>query len=193
MKLSLVTGPAKEPVTLPDVKLHLRVDGTDDDDLIAALIITAREHVESVTRRKLLTQTWDYSIPDWPSSDAFKLPWGNLTAVTSVKWKDTVGTETTLTATTHYLVETNGTECGRIVLPYGVSWPSGTLYPSNPITVRFVCGCASEETVPYPIKAAIKLFVTKLYESRGEDTIGQTVHEDTAVLMLLWPYRIWDF
>jgi uncharacterized phiE125 gp8 family phage protein len=195
MGWTLVTAPTKEPVTLPEAKLHLRVDGTDDDDLINALITTARVHVESITRRKLLTQTWDYTLSDWPCAAAFKLPFGNLQNVTSVKWKDEDGTETTLTPTTDYLVETNGSECGRIVLPYGGTWPSGTLYPSNAITVRYVCGWTTDENVPYPIKAAIKLLLTKLYESRGEDTVGagQTVHEDKTMLLLLQPYRLWDF
>lgn len=111
-----------------------------EDDLLNAIITSAREHVEDITRRALLTQTWDYSLPGWPTSNFIYLPYGNLQSVTSIKWKDTAAVESTLTVTTDYLVETNGDQCGRIVLPYGVTWPSGTLYPSNPITIRFICG-----------------------------------------------------
>src|SRR5512139_2523227 len=132
MRAVLVTSPTKEPVTLSQAKAHLRVDASDDDALIESLITVAREHVENITRRALFTQKWDYSLKGWPCSDAFKLPFGNLFSVTSVKWKDDDGTETTLTVTTDYLVETNGDQCGRIVLPYGDTWPTGTLYPSNP-------------------------------------------------------------
>lgn len=198
MKVTLVTAPVLDAVDLASAKLHLRVDGTDDDDAIAAMVGAAAAQVEAITRRKLLTQTWDYSLPCWPQGNAIKLPFGNLqyslpaTAVT-VTWKDEEGTVTTLVDGTDYLVETNGTECGRVVLPYAGTWPSGTLYPSNPITVRFVCGWDSPEDIPYPIIAAIKLLTAKLYESRGEDTVGQTVHEDTTALMLLQPYRLWDF
>jgi uncharacterized phiE125 gp8 family phage protein len=192
MKLLLVTAPTKEPIDLPEAKGHLRVDVSDDDEYITSLIVVAREHIEDITRRALLTQTWDYSLDGWPAYNCITLPHGNLVSVTSVKWKDTTGVEATLTLTTDYLVEPNGESCGRIVLPYGGLWPTGTLYPSNPITIRYVCGWTSPATVPNKIKAAILMTVAKLYESRGEDTVGQTVHEDKTVRNLLASERLWN-
>ena len=165
---------------------------TIEDDLLNAIITGAREHVEDITRRALITQTWDFSINDWPRANYIKLPLGNLQTVSSVKWKDEDGTETTLTVTTDYLVEQNGEQCGRVVLPYGVSWPSGTLYPSRPITIRYVCGWTTRALVPYKIKAALKLIAADLYEMRGEPVIGQSVIENKAVHRLLASARLWD-
>ncbi len=168
---------------------------TYEDDLLNADITGAREHVEDITRRALLTQTWDYFLDDWPSEDFIKLPFGNLQsfpATQSVKWKDEDGTETTLTVTTDYLWETNGDQCGRVVLPYEGNWPTGTLYPSNPITIRFVCGWTTAALVPYRIKAAIRLLCADLYESRGEPVLGQTVIENKTVDRLLASCRLWD-
>jgi len=34
--------------------------------------------------------------------------------------------------------------------------------------------------------------IAKLFESKGEDTIGQSVHEDKTVLALLQSRRLWD-
>ncbi len=99
---------------------------TAEDDLLSAIITASREHVEDITRRALLTQTWDYYLDEFPCSDFIRLPFGNLQSVTSVKYKDSDGTETTLTENTDYIVETNGEGCGRIVLPYGETWPSFT-------------------------------------------------------------------
>lgn len=193
MIVNLVTGPLVEPVDLESARIHLRVDAVTEDDVIDAMLTAAREHVESVTRRALLTQTWDYSLPGWPAGDAIKLPFGNLQSVTSVKWKDDDGTETTLTVTTDYLVETNGEACGRIVLPYGGSWPTGTLYPSNPITVRFVCGWTTPPLVPYRLKAAIKMVCADLYEMRGEPVVGNmAVVENKTTARLLAPFVLWD-
>jgi hypothetical protein len=88
-------------------------------------------------------------------------------------------------------VETNGEKYGKIVLPYGVPWPSGILYPSNPITIRFVCGWTTRELVPFQIKAAVKMFCADMYEMRGEPVLGQTVIENKTVDRLLSSCRLW--
>lgn len=187
-----VIAPVIEPVSLAEAKLHLRVDGTDDDGLIDALITAAREHVEEITRRALLTQTWDYTLSEWPGGDYINLPFGNLQSVTSIKWKDSDATETTLTETTDYIVEKNGDQCGRVVLPYGGSWPSGQLYPSNPITIRYVCGWTTAAAVPRLIRVAVLMMMADMYEWRGEALVGQAVIENKTVQRLLASSRLWD-
>ncbi len=58
MTAALLTGPALEPVSLADVKAHLRIDGDDEDALLTAAIVSARVHVEAATRRVLIEQAW---------------------------------------------------------------------------------------------------------------------------------------
>jgi uncharacterized phiE125 gp8 family phage protein len=187
-----VVRPILEPVSLAELKLHLRIDHSDEDELLNAVLLTARERVEDFTARALLTQTHDICLNDWPDGDFIELPYGNLQSVTSVKYKDCDGTETTLTVTTDYLVETNKENRGKIVLPYSVSWPSDTLYPSNPITVRFVCGWTKAADVPYSIKAAIKLLAADYYNMREIHTDRQ-IYENKAVYNLLYSYKLWSF
>jgi hypothetical protein len=159
--------------------------------LLNSIITAARENIEDITRRKLLTQTWKYYPANWPgrsgyrgtpsreynmeftqrdnlSSYYIKLPFGNLQSVTSIKWKDNAGTETTLTENTDYIVELNGEQCGKIVLPWGTVWPTGQLYPSNPITIKFVCGWASAALIPNKIKVAMKMIAAGMYENRED-------------------------
>jgi len=166
-----------------------------EDTLLTAIIQAAREHVEDITRRQLLTATWDYSIDGWPTANYIKLPGGNLQSVTSMKWKDTDGTETTLTAGTDYLVETNGDGIGRIVLPYSTSWPSGTLYPSNPITIRYIAGWTTAALIPAKIRAALLLICSDLYVNREGQLFGisgSSYQENKAVQRLLASSRLWD-
>lgn len=174
----------------------LKEAASSESDSINGIITTAREYVEDLTGRALLTQTWDYSLEGWPSSDRIKLPFGNLQSVTSVKYKDSDGTETTLTVTTDYIVGTNGDQCGYIFLPNGVSWPDSDLYPYNPITIRFVCGWTSAALVPFKIKAAIKLIAADLYQNREDKVISNTTYvsyaqNDTA-RRLLRQSTLWD-
>jgi len=172
----------------------LVVDATATDDaLLASILTAAREHVEDICRRYFLTQTRDYSLQAWPNSDRIKLPGGNLQTVSHVKWKDTAGIDTTLTLTTDYLVELNGDQCGFIVLPYGCSWPSGSLYPSNPITIRYVCGWTTSALVPYTIKAAILMICGDLYANRESQMVNNfSYHQNVTVKNLLASAKLWD-
>ncbi len=164
---------------------------TAEDTLLNDLITTARERVEEITRRALITQTWDYCLPRWPAGDCIELPFGNLQTVESITYKDTDGTISTLPAG-DYIIEPNGELIGRVVLAYGSSWPSDALYPANPITIRFTCGWASALEVPQRIKTAIKMICAELYAMRGEPVVGQTVTEDKSVPRLLASFRLWE-
>ena len=197
--LQLKTAPAVEPVSLSEMKNHLRVDSdiTIDDTLISSLIVAAREYVESFTSRALVTQTWYMHLNNFPAKDYIVLPFGNLQSVTSIKTKDKDGVETTLTAATQYLVDASDETAGRIVLPYSVSWLSlNNPYPFNPITIEFVCGYGLAVAVPESIKAAIKLLVGDMYENRESQVIGMgtiSIVENKTAVNLLTPYRIWSY
>src|SRR5437868_15108325 len=62
----LLSGPAVEPITLAQAKQFIRVEHNDDDDVIAALIAGSRIHVETQTRRALITQSWRLVRDVWP-------------------------------------------------------------------------------------------------------------------------------
>ena len=160
---------------------------TAEDADLADLIIDGRAYVEAVTRMALLTQTWDYYLQAWPTGNAIVLPFGNLQSVTSVSWKDTDGTETTLTVTTDYIIETNMSQCGRIVLPYGGTWPSGSLYQSNPIKIRFICGWTAAASVPKNIKRAVKFAAENSYYHGDRSVVLKPVIDS-----LLASWRLWD-
>ena len=64
--LTIATGPTVEPISTEEAKNHLRVDIEDDNAVIKSLILAARESVEVITRRALITQTWDYYLDEFP-------------------------------------------------------------------------------------------------------------------------------
>jgi len=176
---------------------------TAEDDLLLEKLQSAIEDAEDFTGRQLLTATYNGYLCYFPTKDYIELPFGNLQSVTSITYKDTDGTETTMIEGTDYLVETNvdavrgGDQVGRIVLPYGVSWPAVTLYPSNPITIEFVCGWKAADYVPSKIKQAIMLMVADRYADRGEPIIGTLVSAESrstrAVHNLLYAHKLWSF
>jgi uncharacterized phiE125 gp8 family phage protein len=166
-----------------------------EDDLLTNNIKTAREMMEAFTHRKLITQTWDYYPEDFPRHNYLKIPFGNLQTITHVKYTDSDGDQTTMTAGTDYIVETNGDQCGAIVLPYGISWPSFTKYPSNPIVIRFVCGWTTAALVPYDLKSAMKLIAADSYVNRESQLYGMsgaTYQQNKRLVDLYYSSILWD-
>lgn len=166
--LRRITEPTTEPLTLAEVKLHLRIDGSDEDTLLNSLIATARRWWEDVTGRTLFTTEYEYSLTAWPGTDRILLPRATpLQTLTSLVYYDTAGTATTWAAT-NYLSDTYRTP-GALVLTYGNSWPSTDLYPVEPIRVRYTAGMATSSpltTLPDGIKTALLLAIGDWYERR---------------------------
>jgi uncharacterized phiE125 gp8 family phage protein len=160
----LTVAPATEPVTTAEAKNHMRVDIDDDDTLIDGMIEAGRDYFEDTSRRALITQTWRQNLDAWPEGDEIELPRPPLQSVTSIIYKDEDGNETTLPSSA-YIVDTDS-EPGRIVLAHGESWPTGTLFPANPIQITFVAGYGDADDVPEKFKQAIKLLVAHWYEHR---------------------------
>lgn len=195
MALSLVTGPAVEPITIAEAKAQCQVDTPDDDALISALIQAAREYVESATHRPLITQTWDWkrdTFPYW--TDALVLPLPPVSSVTSVTYVATDGTSTTWSSSLYLTDLPTGpkAEPARITPVFGGYYPY-TRYQINAVTVRFVCGYGtSPQSVPESLRAAIKVLVAHWYGARQPVTFDArvTVSEIPMVIEpLIWPYK----
>jgi uncharacterized phiE125 gp8 family phage protein len=167
MALICVTQPVVEPVTLAEAKVHCRVDISEDDAYLAALITAARQYVEIIARPRLalLEQTWRYVADHWPDGDTLELRPYPLRSVTSVSYTDIDGVTATVPST-DYLVDTSS-EPGRLRLKRSASWPGATLAELNGLRVEFVAGYgATPGSVPVPLKQVILLLVGHWYETR---------------------------
>lgn len=167
---TLVTPPTEEPVTLAEIKDHLRVSGTAEDSLLTLYAQMAREAVEEECWRALMAQTWDLYLDAWPADGVIWLPRPPLQSVTHIKYTDEDGVQATFAAT-EYGVDT-ATEPGRVVLGPDADWPSVTLTNVNAIVVRFVAGYADASAVPAMAKAAILLQLGEIYANREAVIVG---------------------
>ena len=82
MTSTLIAGPGGEPLTLAEAKAWCRLDTTDEDALLTALIAAARLHVENLTGRALLEQSWRLTL-SCPKGRLVELPVIPVIAVTS--------------------------------------------------------------------------------------------------------------
>lgn len=191
MRMTLITPPAGEPLTLADAKLHLRVDGTHEDALISSMIRTARQKLDGrdgFLGRALMLQTWEMSLDAFPARE-IKIPLVPLNAIVSVIYIDRDGIEQTVDAQ-NYEADTSVDE-GWIVPVRGFHWPV-TMHTINAVRIRFIAGYGGAEDVPEPIRHAIRMHTAHLYDGRD---IGPAEHtKDTP---LGWeqhvaPYRMWS-
>jgi len=190
MHLTLATAPTTTPISLAEAKAQLRVDFTDDDTMISALIDAATAYFDArngVLGRALVTQTWDYGCDAFPGvyPYAIELPFPPLASVTSVKYLDGSGVEQTL-ASTEYTVET-AEFVGRARLAYGKTWPE-TLDEPNAVRVRYVCGYGAAAAVPAPLRQAMLMHVQKHYDTSLEPQ--QIAAIDNCINALSAPYRL---
>ena len=189
----IATAPAAEPVTLSEIKDHLRLEPDYDaeDMQLLSIALAARDYVEKITGKLLITQTWDMYLDWWPTGDAIEITKGPLQSVTHIKYTDNLAVQTTWSSA-EYSVDTDS-DPGRVVLGYDYSWPDFTLHPKNPIVIRFVAGYgASGSSVPPSILHAIKLLIGHFYENREHLVMGSniSIHElPMGVRSLLSCYR----
>jgi uncharacterized phiE125 gp8 family phage protein len=191
MRFRVVTPPASEPVTLAEAKAHLRLESTEDDTYVSALIQAARQHVEEVCWRGVVTQTREAVLEAFPHEDAVELPGGSLGAITSATYVDADGATQTLDADV-YEADTVSVP-GRLVLAYGKDWPS-TRCQWDAVRIRYTVGWAVAD-VPAPIKQAMLLLVAQLYENRVPEVVGgvSLARIAFAIDALLAPYRLARF
>lgn len=204
MSLKLTTEPTTEPLTLSEVKSFLRLDTSDDDPVVTAILTSARKTAELYTARSFITQTYDYWMDRWPMGrsnvfwDGVKeasasilsseqrfvvLPMPPLLTVVHVKTYDDSDAATTF-ASTNYIVDTDQIP-GRIILKNSSTWPMD-LRAAKAINIQYTAGFGSASSVPAAIKQAILMICAKLYETRGEDS-GEI---PSIAKQLLAPYRV---
>lgn len=191
--IHLVTGPTSEPVTLAEAKLYCRIDTDDDNTLVESLIESARHRLENLTRRQMMSATYELILDEFPSGDQIELPGSPLVSVTSVAYLDTNGASQTLTVDDEYVVDIKS-EPGRIFLPDGETWPS-TESRLNTVTITYTNGYASAALVPAPLKMWLLMAVSTMYDNRAEFVVGTITSPlpDSFLLGLIDKYMLPDF
>ena len=175
--LTRQTGPAVEPVTLSEAKAHLRVDGTDSDAEIAAMISAAREWCEQYLDRTLVHTQWVMRFDRFPvdGTQDIELPRPPMVASganTAVSLSYTLeGGATATYGTSSYRVDRHSTP-GAVKTNYAGTWPPH-LQDDNSISVTWWAGYgASGSDVPRAIRHAMLMLVAHWYENRSTVLVG---------------------
>jgi uncharacterized phiE125 gp8 family phage protein len=176
----LTLPPIAEPLTLAEVKSHLRITHSDDDTFISTLIIAARRMTEQRYDLCLMPQSWSIYFDRWPEDGIFSLPLYPVAAIADLKIYGDDDVAATIDPA-HYLLDV-ASKPSRLVLRRGRSFPPPGRRV-NGIEIKLNCGFAA---VPAPIKQALLTMIGDLYANRGD---GQTSEMPFSAHELLAPYR----
>ena len=158
-------------VSLSDLKTFMRVDGSDEDTLIAVLFTAARQMVEKYTNVSMSDTASNYTLTldEWPDDGVIRLSVGPVTAVASVKYYDSDDVQQTMVVDTDYYASLKR-KPGEIVM---VNTPNVKNKP-DAIEVIFTAGY-DEASVPETLVQAIQMITLNLYERRGDGQANNAI------------------
>ncbi|MBI3275797.1 MAG: phage head-tail connector protein, partial [Methylocystis sp.] len=166
----LLAGPLVEPVSLADAKAWLRLDTSDEDDLVAALIVSARMTLEAYTRRFFITQNWRIKLDAWPitlrerTPATLAIPFAPLQSVAAIRVYDAANAAQVLDQAT-YLAPA-APDRARVSF---VTQPPTPARLSDGIEIDVVVGYGAPATdTPEPLRRAILMLVAHWHENRGD-------------------------
>jgi uncharacterized phiE125 gp8 family phage protein len=191
MSLILITPPTAAPISVAELKAQCRVDSTDQDALLAGYIKAATDFVEEHTGQKLLTQTWAWSVNDfpWRCGGYIALPLAPVQSIVDITYLDPAGAPQVLSPGVYAF------RGDRITLAPGATWPS-VFYGLDVITITFVAGFGPDHNyVPEALRQAVMMMASYWFSQREAASIGPdqgpVSHVPFGVREILEPFKLW--
>lgn len=175
---------AAEPLSLEEVRAHLRLSDTDEDSLLAGLIRTARAHLERTTGLITISRPLRLIADQFPCRGVIRLTRGPVTAITAATVYDERGSAKTLDLSG---IGFERGPPGRVVFAQ-VPPPGRTV---NGFELDFTAGFgASGAEVPEPLRQAMLMHVATMYAYRGAVTPeDQPAALPNGYRLLVAPFR----
>ncbi|MEL7228633.1 MAG: head-tail connector protein [Pseudomonadota bacterium] len=185
MTTALLTEPAQEPVSLDEVKAHIRVSHDHEDTLIGELIRAARQHTEFASGQKLITQGWRQYENAIEPSRIIGLRLRPVQRVEALTVFNAEGQPRVLANTDYTLMNTRDGQC--VILESHL--PLADM--ANGLELDLIVGMGDFGIdVPPVLKRAILLLCAHWYEFRGAvSPSDQPVSMPSGFDALIAPYR----
>ena len=208
-RVSVEVPPAEFPITLAELKEHLRITDTDEDTYLSSLIEAATATVEQFLGRKLITQQLKVTMdcqcdnPWWsgtvvaPESALtgvpreYELPWLPVQMVDEVATYTEADNRLVFAATNYRVSSADPDLWARVVLREGAIWPTD-LRNVDSIETLYTVGYGTASEVPPSIKQGVLIVAAYMYENRGDcggGDAGQCAC-DTGISGILRQYRV---
>lgn len=157
-------APAIEPVSLAEVKAHLRIEHADEDGMIAIYLSAAVSFLDGwsgILGRCLINQTWRQDFAEF--EDRLRLPFVGATDV-AVSYRNLAEAAVPLNAS-DFVLKTDALGAYLDPAP-DTDWPAtGKTHPPVSVTATYGYG-ATAASVPADIRSAILVHVGQMYADR---------------------------
>jgi uncharacterized phiE125 gp8 family phage protein len=155
------SGGSVEPISVAELKIHLRLDSNDDDTALASLITTARLQIETALSLALINQNWTWTFDGWPRRASIELPISPVQSITDFTVAQREGPLTVPPSA--YILDGQGI-AARLITKTG--WPQPAVAALG-IEIKFVAGFGPlAADVPAPIRQAVLLLAAHWYGHR---------------------------
>jgi len=183
-----IAGPTVSPVSLEDVRLHLRIDHTDEDPVLQAYIDAATAYLDGpqgILGKSIVSQTWrqDYAAFTSP----LLLPLQPVQSVSEITYYDSANAVQTLAPATYALIA-NAYGGPQVVLATGQSWPPSYVR-DDAVSVTFLAGYGDPLLCPAPVRQAMLLLIGDWYARREMSGEAKLSELPIAFHMLIANYR----
>ncbi len=162
----ITVAPTTLPLTLNEVKEHLRVDKTDNSQnaLLKLLIITVTEYAEKYTKRDFITRTYETFRDSF--SDSLELRRTPLQSITKVEYlQDGI----LVTVSTDIYFATSSNTFSHLALEVNQTWPTDEDDREQAVKITFKSGYGNTlSNVPDSLREGLMQHIAALYENRGD-------------------------
>ena len=158
MQKQRIEPPQQEPITLEEVKSHLRIINDEEDDYIKSLITTARQDCEKFQNRAYYTQKWKLAL-DKLQNGIITIPRPPCQSIDRIVLVNNEGTEHEVTDYETDLIS----EPARLKIE---DYPSVNLQEMSGLQIEYTAGYETVDDIPDNVKHAIKLLIGEWYAMR---------------------------
>lgn len=179
------------PVTLEEVKMHLKITVDAEDELLRNYLNAAFEWATESTRRAIVARDYLITRDRFPVG-AWDLPLGRIQSITSVEYINEAGVLITWTSSPlPYETDLATDFAPRLQPKTNESWPvTGDFMSAAQVSVK---AGWDQKDIPFTIRGAILLKVAELEQARAPgDPESAAIMSAAALMLSNWTLPIWN-